>query len=393
VLERVAEYRRPVRVANLIGLVIDLAVPLAIVLTPVGRTLVARLVGWIGRRRPVFAATAVTVVIVLLTAVGRLPLGVWSYTHARRFGLSTQTLAGWTGDWVIELAVLLVSTAIVASLGYAVLTRWPRRWLLVVAPAALAVVAGAALVMPAIVEPLRFDMTELPDGQVREALAPVLDAADQPTTPLLVADASRRTTRQNAYVSGVLGTRRIVLYDTLLERPPSQVALVVAHELSHERNRDLPRGIVTGAAGLWLLCVLIDAVLRRRVRRGSQRSMADPHGAAVVVAVVVTAMVVTTPIASWASRRAEAAADLGALQLSGASAAQCAVQRGLVERNLSDPAPPTWERLWWWTHPPAASRLELATRFGGGCDAIGDASGTAREASRTALPDPAGRGG
>lgn len=369
VLERVAEYRDPVRVAILAGIGIDLAVPLFVALTPVGVALVARTVAWTGRRRPVLAATAVAVVIMLLTAFARLPLGIWSHTHARRFGLSTQTLAGWTGDWVIELVVLLVSTSVVTGAGYAALTRWPRQWLLVVAPAALVIIATATLVTPAVVEPLRFDVTELPDGPVREALGPVLDAAGQPRTPLLVADASRRTTRQNAYVSGVLGTRRIVLYDTLLERPPQQVALVVAHELSHERNRDLLRGIVAGAAGLWLLCVLVDAVLRRRVRSGRQPAVADPHGAGVVVAVVVIAMVMTTPIAAWASRRAEAAADRGALELSDATAAHCAVQRGLVERNLTDPAPPTWERLWWWTHPPAASRLELAARTDGTCDA------------------------
>ncbi|MBW3604205.1 MAG: M48 family metalloprotease [Actinobacteria bacterium] len=363
VLERVAAYRGPVRIANVVGVVVDIAVPLLVVLTPPGRRLVARIVVGVGRQRPVLAATAVIVTVIAMSAVARLPLAVWAYTHARRFGLSTQTPAGWAGDWAIELAIFVVSSAVVAAAGYGLLSRWPRRWLLLVAPSALVAVAVATLAMPLVVEPLRFDVTELPAGPAREALTPVLSAADQPTTPVLVADASRRTTRQNAYVAGVAGTRRIVLYDTLLERPPSQVALIVAHELSHERNRDLARGIVAGAAGLWLLAVVVDLVLRWRVARGRQPHVADPHAAGVVVVVVVVAMVVTTPLASWASRRAEAAADLGALRLSGATAVHCAVQLGLVERNLSDPAPPTWERLWWWTHPPAVSRLELASRI------------------------------
>lgn len=373
VLERVAAYRGPVRVANVVGVVVDIAVPVLVAVTPWGRRVVARIVGRVGRQRPVSAATAVIVTVIALTAVARLPLSVWAYVHARRFGLSTQTPAGWAGDWAIELAIVVVSVAVVAVVGYGLLSRWPDRWLLVVAPSALVTLAAATLAMPLVVEPLRFDVTPLPAGPVREALTPVLSAADQPRTPLLVADASRRTTRQNAYVAGVAGTRRIVLYDTLLERPPSQVALVVAHELSHERNRDLARGIAAGAAGMWLLAVVVDLVLRWRVTRGREPHVADPHAAGVVAAVVVVTMVATMPLGAWASRRAEAAADLGALRLSGATAAHCAVQLGLVERNLSDPAPPTWERLWWWTHPPAVSRLELATRVGAGRDA--DATG------------------
>lgn len=374
-LNRVAEYRTPVRAANLAGVGIDLVIPCLIALTPTGNRLVTRIVARIGRHRPVVVATAVTVVVVLLTAIARLPLAVWGYTHARSFGLSTQSLAGWAGDWAIALAIMVVSAAVLAGGGYALLTRWPRRWLLVVAPAALIMVATATLLAPAVVEPLQFTVVELPDGPVRQTLEPVLHAADRPAAPLLVADASRRTSRQNAYVSGIFGTRRIVLYDTLLERPPAEIALIVAHELAHERNRDLLRGVLAGAAGLWLLCVVIDVALRRRVRRGLQSHIADPRGAAIVVAVVIVAMVVTTPVSSWASRRAEAAADAGALRLSGATAEYCAVQQGLVDRNLSDPAPPTWERLWWWTHPPAASRLELAARFGDRCNDVPAALG------------------
>lgn len=371
-LERVASYRGPVRVANVVGIVVDVAVPLLVAVTPRGRRLVGRIVHRVGRQRRVPAATAVVVTVVAMSVVARLPLSFWAYIHARRFGLSTQTPAGWAADWAIELVIVVVSVAVVTVVGYGLLSRWPRRWLLLVAPAALVTVAAATLAMPLVVEPLRFDVTPLPAGPVREALTPVLSAADQSTTPVLVADASRRTTRQNAYVAGVAGTRRIVLYDTLLERPPSQVALVVAHELSHERNRDLARGIAAGAAGMWLIAVVVDLVARWRVTRGRQSHVADPHGAGAVVAVVVVAMVATMPLAAWASRRAEAAADLGALRLSGATAAHCAVQQGFVERNLSDPAPPTWERLWWWTHPPAVSRLELATRI----DTDGDAAVT-----------------
>jgi STE24 endopeptidase len=165
-------------------------------------------------------------------------------------------------------------------------------------------------------------------------------------------------------VSGLAGTRRIVLFDTLLERRPDEIALIVAHELAHARNHEVLRGVLAGSAGLVVLCLLVELVVRRRSRLGLQRERADPYAAGVVVAVLVVAMLAASPVVAWTSRRAEAAADLGSLQLTDAYDDYCAVQRGLVERNLSDPAPPVWARLWWWSHPPAASRLELASRLG-----------------------------
>jgi STE24 endopeptidase len=361
-LERIAAYRTPLRVAGVAVQIMDLLVPIAIAVTPIGRRLVSRIVAVVGPDRPVRAAAGVVAAIVLLAALVRVPIGVWAYHHARAFGLSTQSLAGWFGDWGIARGVELLVAMGLAAAAYAVVRRWPRRWHLIAAPAGVMVVAAAVLVAPLLVEPLEFDFRPLPDGPMRRELERVLAADGRAQSPLLVADASRRTTMQNAYVSGLWGTRRIVLYDTLLERDPAEVAQVLAHELAHERNQDLIRSVLAGSVGWILACMILAAVLRLRVLTGRQVEPHDPRGAAALLAVIAVLLVLATPITSWYSRRAEAAADLGALALTSDPGTFCAMQRGLVERNLSDPAPPTWQRLWWSTHPPPASRLELARR-------------------------------
>lgn len=363
-LRRIAAYQQPLRRAGVIRVAIGLAVPVAIAVTPWGRALVVRVVDAVGPTRASRAAAAVAVVVVVVTAVARLPVDLWAYGHARAFGLSTQSVAGWAGDRAIEVSVMALGTALVLAVGYTLARRWPRHWILVAVPLGALAVAATTLAAPLVLEPLRYDTTPLPEGPVRAALTAVLEADGGTDSALLVADASRRTTRQNAYVSGLAGTRRIVLFDTLLERRPDEIALIVAHELAHERNHDVLRGVLAGSAGLVVLCLLVELVVRRRSRLGLQRERADPYAAGVVVAVLVVAMLAASPVVAWTSRRAEAAADLGSLQLTDAYDDYCAVQRGLVERNLSDPAPPVWARLWWWSHPPAASRLELASRLG-----------------------------
>lgn len=359
-LRRIAAFRTPLRAAAVAAQVIDVVVPLMVAATPGGRRLVGRIVAGVGASRPARAAAAVAAAVVTLTALARLPLGLWAYRHAVAFGLSTQSMAGWLGDWAIARGIELVVVLALALGGYTLLRRRPRVWHLIAAPLGVVVVGAAVLLTPPLIEPLRFDLAPLPDGPLRRELEAVLAADGRPRAPLMVADASRRTTTQNAYVSGLWGTRHIVLYDTLLERDPQEVAQVVAHELAHERNADLPRGVLAGAVGWILLVVVLAALLRRRVARGRQTALHDPRAASVVVAAVVVLLTLTTPVAAWHSRRAEAAADLVALELTGDAGTFCAMQRGLVERNLSDPAPPTWERLWWSTHPPAVGRIALA---------------------------------
>jgi STE24 endopeptidase len=303
------------------------------------------------------------VLLLLLTAALRLPLDVWAYRHALAFGLSTRTLGGWLLDWGLARTLEVLTAGSVTLAGYALARRRPGDWQIISAPLGVLVLAAFAFSGPLVIEPLWFRITPLPDGPVRQQVGAVLEAAGNPQAPLLVADASRRTTRQNAYVSGLAGTRRVVLYDTLLEREPEEVALVVAHELAHARHHDLARGVAAGAAGWVVACWIVAATLRRRVETGRQPSVADPHGAAVAFTVVVVLMLLATPLGAWASRRAEAAADLAALQLTNRPDVYCAMQRGFVERNLTEPAPPPWLRLWAATHPPPASRLLLAERF------------------------------
>lgn len=358
-LSRVAAYRAPLRVAAVVGVFSEVVVPVWFVTTATGRGLVTRIATAVGVRRPARAAAAVVLTILAASALVSLPLSLWAYAHGRAYGLIVQSTAAWLGEWVAVRAVELAGAGAVTVVGAVLVGRWPRRWFLLAAPLGVAVVAVLVAIAPLVVEPLRLPTAPLADGPLRQRLEPLLDRAGGTDTTLLVARASTRTTRQNAYVSGLWGTRRIVLYDTLLERPADEVALVLAHELAHDQHRDLLRGVAGGAAGWVLGCLMVHMALSRAARAGRLVDRADPRGAALALAIVVVLLTVTTPLTSWVSRRAEAAADATALRLTDDAAAFCSVQRGFVETNLTDPAPPGWQRWWWATHPPVTSRLAM----------------------------------
>ena len=180
---------------------------------------------------------------------------------------------------------------------------------------------------------------------------------------VLVADASRRTTTLNAYVSGFGGTRRVVVYDNLVEDLPEAEALsVVAHELAHARHRDVVTGSVLGAAGalfgVGLLSLVVGAMGERR-----RLSMADPAVVPLVLALAAVATFVASPVENTVSRQIETRADVDALETTGDSDAFVAMQRQLALRSFSDPTPPALSQFWFGSHPTSLQRIAIARQL------------------------------
>jgi STE24 endopeptidase len=181
-----------------------------------------------------------------------------------------------------------------------------------------------------------------------------------------VADASRRTTTLNAYVSGIGGTRRIVVYDNLLaDLPPKQVRSVVAHELGHARNHDVVLGTALGAVGAFLgvclLALLLDS--ERLRRRAGVASAGDPAVAGLVLALVAAGSLLVAPVQNAVSRAIEARADRDALLFTHDPRSFDAMQRQLALHALADPTPPELVHLWFGTHPTVLQRLGMAETY------------------------------
>lgn len=364
-LARARAYRYPLYAAGVVALVAGVAIPCLVALTAPGRGLVERIVQKVGAGRPARAAATVMVAVVALTDLVLLPVSFWAgFVHEGAYGFRTQGLAGWTRDWVVAAGLSWAAVGALALAGWTLVRRLPRWWAPVAGLGAAALTATLTLAAPLVLEPLFFDTRPLEPGPVRAEVEQVLTRADARVDQILVADASRRTTKQNAYVSGLGATRRVVLYDTLLSgRTPDEVALVIAHELGHVRHADVARAVLLAGAGAVVLAYGLAVLVRWRAATGRQDGEADPRAAAVVVAVVVLASVLVMPLERAVSRRAEAAADLAALNLTADPATFIAMNAGLARANLADPIPPPFVKALWMTHPSALARLAMGERW------------------------------
>ena len=346
------------------SLLLALVVPVVLGLTPAG----ARIVVWVGQPfggHWLAQALVGGLALLLILSVVSLPFGAWRHTVLRGYGLSTQGWGGWAADLVKGWAVGAVIGAVVLGGFYTLTHLAPHWWWAFGAVGAGALVVVLSFVFPVLVEPVFNRFTPMPAGALREELLTMAARDGMPVRDVLVADASRRTTGLNAYVSGLGATRRVVVYDTLLrEAPPGEVRSVVAHELGHAKDRDTERGALLGAIGA--AAALVGLYLLGQwgalLRRAGVDSIGSPEALGLVLAALAVAGFVGGPVQNLVSRRVEARADQHALGLTGDPAEFAAMQLRLAELNISDVQPPRIEYLLFATHPDTVERLASARK-------------------------------
>ena len=307
------------------------------------------------RRRPVLAGAATAAALSLVVTTAGLPLSALARQRSLDVGLATQSWPGWAGDVAKSAGIGAVFAGAGGALLLFGMRRFGRRWWV---PGAAVVVAFGALTTyagPVVLDPLFNKFTPLQEGRTRAAVLELAREAGLDVDRVLVVDASRRTTAANAYVAGLGTTKRVVLYDNLLEDFSfEEVRLVVAHELAHVHYSDLPRGL------LYLAIVAPFGVLA--VARLSERLGAEPGPRAIPATALALALVVpaVTAVSNQLSRDVERRADAFALRLTGDARAQVGFQQRIARQNVSDPDPPAAYHVLFGTHPTTLERIGMA---------------------------------
>jgi STE24 endopeptidase len=377
-VEVCVRHAKPRQRWGLVSFAVDLLLLAALALSPPGRRLVAWAAGLAGGFVPGRAALAVAMVVVAQALVG-LPFSLRAYRQDRHAGLATQRLRGFLADWLKSRGVGLVLTVLPVA-GLIATAHWRPPgypWVAAVAVALLVVVI--ALLGPVVLEPLFNRFEPLGPGRLRERVLAMAAQMRVPVRDVLVADASRRTTRVNAYVSGFGRTRRVVVYDTLLaDRPAGQgsgtreeegsgsreeeVALVLAHELAHVQHRDVLLGTLAGALATGSGVLLVSWLLERDWLRDWLHvgGLGDARVAPGLLLLGVAGGLLAAPLASAVGRWSEARADWVALEVARDPDTAVAVERRLALENRVDLRPNRVLVAVFASHPPTMARIAQA---------------------------------
>jgi STE24 endopeptidase len=356
-LDRAHDFRGPQPLLLFVGLALEAGVLVAVAY---GRP--ARLRRGLERMasRPLLGGAAAGAAVAVLIRLATLPVSLVSHERAVDAGLSTQSL----GSWFWDVALTAVLTAGGGALLLLCVRRFPRRWWIPGAALTTALAALFVWIAPVVLAPIFNRFEPLPESS--RARADVLALGRQAGVEIgevYRIDASRRVTSLNAFVDGIGSTKRVVLYDNLLdqaERP--ELRSVVAHELGHVAHDDIRRGLIYVAIVAPLGLVFVrELSLAIAARRG-----VDPSSPAAVpiylLALTLAAFVLNIP-GNQLSREVEASADQFALELTDDPRALIELQRELARANLSDPDPPAWLHDIFGTHPSTVERIGAALSY------------------------------
>jgi STE24 endopeptidase len=318
---------------------------------------------------PLFVAAA---------ALLKLPFNFYSgYVLEHRFGLSTQGLASWFGDWGKGLGILAAIRFILAWVFYAVVRRSPRRWWFYFWLASIPLVLGYILIEPFAIAPLFYKFTPLEKTQ--PALVVRIEAMLKhaglsiPPERILEMDASSRTKEVDAYVTGLGASKRVVVWDTTLKTMGSdELLLVLGHETGHYALYHIPKEFALDEAVALLLFYLGFLVLNRLVERvgplGGVEGVGDIASLPLVLTVLTLLVFLSDPAVNGISRYFEHQADQFGLEVAygvvpNPNASEVHSLQVLGDVDLADPDPSPFIKFWLYTHPPLDDRIRFAASY------------------------------
>ena len=351
-IERGARFARPQLALGLTRTAIELGA-LGLVVRKAPRWLPGK------PKRPALAGALTGAGLAVGLSLPALPVSAISRRRGIAVGLVTQSWRGWAADLVKGAAIESVLAGAAGAAAVGVTRRYPRSWWLPASAGSVVFGAVLAALAPVVLDPVFNDFTPLPEGQTRSDVLDLAGAAGIKVGEVYSVDASRRTTAANAYVAGLGPTKRVVLFDTLLDRySRDEIRVVVAHELGHVRNRDVPRGVLYAA--------LVAPAAALAVQRLSSELSPESGTARALPALALAAAVVGAPIGligNRLSRAIERRSDAYSLVLTDAPDAFISFERAIAIQNVADLEPPRWLTSLLATHPPTAERIGSAVSF------------------------------
>jgi len=354
-------YQRPLQYARLAGSAVSLAFLLAFITFGVA----GKAIDAVGANSWPLQLLVVMFTFVLASEIVSMPISIWAeFGHEKKWGFSTQTPGTFVGD---QLKGLLIGGVILSILFIPLwaLIRSTELWWLLGAGVFMLFSVVLAFLFPIVILPMFNKFTPLDREELKAKLASLATAGGVSISDYLVMDASKRTKKDNAFFAGLGKTRRVVVYDNLLQMPEENVEVVVAHEIGHWRRGHIKKQMVIGIFSSILLFLGVHLLTRpgsALLDWAGVSTLRDPQAFPLVLLIFGAITLVTRYFSAWVSRWFEREADLDALELTGNPAAYTSLWKNMSSRNLPDLDPSAWERMKA-SHPPIAERMAFADEW------------------------------
>lgn len=326
--------------------------------------LLDRLSGKIGDNRPHRRAFLVSLTYLLVSAVLTLPWTIYAdWVRETSYGRTSQPI----GDFLGQLALSTVITSLIGALLlmgiYWLIRRTGKRWWLWSGGLVAAGVAFVILLSPVLIEPLFNKYEPVPPGQVRDAVVEMAGKAGVPAEQVFMYDGSRQSNNFTANAGGVGGTARVAISDVALKSASlDEVRAVTGHEIGHYVLQHTWFGILFISIAAIVLFWLADRLFPRFARAfGSNATVGEPRGIAVLMFMVSLFGLLTEPFFNGFARMIETQADQYSLETENKPDGLASALVKTAEYRY--PRPGKIEEILFYDHPSVEARVRRAMQW------------------------------
>ena len=316
------------------------------------------------KSRPWLAVAAVVVVDAVIEGLLTLPWNAYAdWWRQKAYGLTDQAFGGWMGETLMMMGISLIMTLLLISGVYVLMRKAPKTWwawsggLVAVAFMVIMVLA------PVFIEPLFNTYTPAPAGPVRDTVVTMANANGVPSDKIYVYNGSKQSNRYTANVSGLFGTARVAMSDTMFKQGAdlAEVKGVVGHEMGHYVHMHaiwLSSAFGLMALALFFIVDRLFAPVARLVGAKDIKGISDPAGLPVIYIIIAVVGLLGTPITSSVSRMAETDADKFSLEHFNEPDGLAKALVKTIEYRAATPS--KLEEVMFYDHPAVGSRVRRA---------------------------------
>ena len=298
-----------------------------------------------------------------------LPINYYrEYVVESQYGFMNQTVGEWFLDSLKALGLTILLGIIPMWFFYYLINR-VKRWWLVFSIGAIPFLIFFMVIAPVFIMPMFNKFEPLKDKRLESEILTLANKAGIEGSRVYEVDASKQSTKINAYVTGMFGSKRIVLYDNLIKGfTPDEIKFVMGHEMGHYVMHHiwwgLAMAVVFIAFVLWLTDKTIHgAIIRYRARFKFDR-LGDIASLPLVLIFLSVFSFVFQPISNGLSRYFENESDKYGLNITGISGDKAAIAfEKLSAYNLADPDPNALVEFWFYDHPALKKRIDAVKKM------------------------------
>jgi STE24 endopeptidase len=318
-----------------------------------------------------------TTVLIVTVSVLESPTAIYEHVVSRKYGLSVEGWGALAWDWTKGIFLFVAIGSILAWILYGVIRRSPRKWWFYFWLISVPLIVFLSFVEPFVLEPMFF--TFAPLDQKDPALVAQIERVAQraglsiPPDRMLWMKASDKTPTMNAYVSGIGASKRIVVWDTSVEKETTpEIVSVVGHEMGHYVLGHVWKGLLFSLIVMLILLFLgyrsVGWALARWGQRWSIRGLGDWASLPVLLLLLSIFSFLSDPITNAYSRFTEHQADVYGVEVTHGilpDAAQAAADSFQLEgaSSLAEPDPSRLNVFLFYDHPPISERVRFLLHY------------------------------